>query len=59
MQVRKVFDVVTKQISQKPPYVKPKHKTYRELLDLDRPKRLIKEYSDDENDDFLERLMKK
>ncbi len=41
MQVKKVFSVDTIKINQKPPYVKPKYKTYRELLDLDRPKKII------------------
>jgi hypothetical protein len=53
MHVKKIFAVEPKRINEKPPYVKPKHKTYRELLDLDRPKKILQEESDDENDDFL------
>ncbi len=41
MQVKKVFSVDSKKMCEKPPYVKPKYKTYRELLDLDRPKKII------------------
>jgi hypothetical protein len=41
MQVKKVFSVDTIKINQKPARVKPKYKTYRELLDLDRPKKIL------------------
>ncbi len=41
MKVQKVFETNQKKLNEKPAYVKPKYKTYRELLELDKPKRII------------------
>ena len=41
MQVQKIFDVSSKKFTQKAAYVKPKYKTYRELLELDKPKKIV------------------
>lgn len=47
-----------KDLQPKAPRPRAKHKGYRELLGLDRPKKRIHVESDDDNDDFLERLLK-
>ena len=48
----------TKELRPKPAYVKPVHKTYRELLQLDRPRKKIEyESSSSEEEDFLEKLL--
>lgn len=36
---QKLLEVNSKPPQAKPPYVKPKHRTYRELLGLDKPKK--------------------
>lgn len=53
-----LFQSCKKEISNKPERIKIKQKTYRELLGLDRPKKQIYVESDDDNDDFLEKLLK-
>ena len=58
MIISKLLATDPKPLEKKPPFIKPKHKTYRELLDLDKPKVKIVIESDHEGDDFLEKLLK-
>ena len=41
MIIKTLFSSEQKQLNYKSPYHKPVHKTYRELLQLDRPKKKI------------------
>lgn len=45
-------------MSQKPPFQKKVYKSYRELLQLDRPKKNIVEEESESEYDFLEKLLK-
>jgi hypothetical protein len=57
MIVHKLFSTEKSQFQVKEPYKKPVYKSYRELLQLDKPKRKISFEEEEENDDFLEKLL--
>ena len=58
MIVTTILDTNKKPLQIKPKYVKPKFPTYRQLLQLDKPKAKIFVESDNEGDDILEKLLK-
>lgn len=57
MIVTPLFSAQKIDISNKPAAPKPIRKNYRELLQLDRPRRKIEYESSEEEEDFLEKLM--
>ena len=57
MMTVQLFSTSAKELNVKPPYAKPVHKTYRELLQLDRPRKKIEYESSSSEEDFLEKLL--